>query len=131
MRRRLVRKFASLIGLLAILMTTLAPAVSQALALSARTNARTNAILSAHCSAIPAFETRVEDQQPSHHAMAGHWDACGYCNFAAHSPAAPPSVNALSAHLVATTFAVNAPAQSAAPHAPLFAAQPRAPPFFV
>jgi hypothetical protein len=36
MRRRLVRKFGSLIGLLAILMTALAPAVSQALASGTR-----------------------------------------------------------------------------------------------
>ena len=136
MRRRLVRKFASLIGLLAILMTTLAPAVSQTLALSARTNAQTNAIIGAHCSAIPgsaipASQTRVEDHQPSHHAMGGHWDACGYCNFAAHSPAAALSVNALSAHLAATTLAAMAPTQSAAPRAPLFTAQPRAPPSLV
>jgi hypothetical protein len=126
MRNCLVRKFGSFIGLLAILMTTLAPAVSQALASSARANA----MLSVHCSVITESQTRVVDHQPSHHSTSGHQDACGYCNFAAHSPAAAPSVGALPVHLSAATLAVTALAYSAAPHTPVLAAQPRAPPFF-
>ncbi|WP_213780846.1 DUF2946 domain-containing protein [Caballeronia sp. dw_276] len=131
MRRRLVRKFGSLIGLLAILMTTLAPAVSQALVSSARANA----IFSAHCSAITEFRTQVanlpSEHPPAHRSIAGHWDACGYCNFTAHSPAAPPSINTLPAHVAAAIVPVNAAPQPVAPFAPLFAAQPRAPPFLV
>ncbi|WP_075643313.1 DUF2946 domain-containing protein [Caballeronia sordidicola] len=126
MRRRLVRKFGSLVGMFVILMTALAPAVSQALA----SGARANAILSVHCSAVPHTQTRTHDQTPSQHSAAGHWDACGYCNFAAHSPAAPSSLNALPALVIAATSPGTAPAQPAAPYTPVFAALPRAPPFF-
>jgi len=124
MRRRLVRKFGSLIGLLAILMSVLAPAVSQALA----SGAHAEAILSAYCSA--ASQSQAEKHTPSQHSAAGHGDACGYCNFAAHSPAAPPSTHALQPRLAATCPATNARVESIAPYAPVFAAQPRAPPFF-
>ncbi len=96
MRRRLVRKFGSLIGLLAILMSVLAPAVSQALA----SGAHAETILSAYCSA--ASQSQAEKHTPSQHSAAGHGDACGYCNFAAHSPAAPPSTHALQPRLAAT-----------------------------
>ncbi|WP_174365687.1 DUF2946 family protein [uncultured Caballeronia sp.] len=128
MRRSHVRKFGSFIGKLAILMMTLAPAISQTLA----SRARTNSIFNAHCSAITESQTLIaaNHQQP-HHSMAGHWDACGYCNFAVHSPAAPPSIDTLPTHRAAAALAVNAPALFAAPYAPLFAAQPRAPPFFI
>jgi len=123
MRRRLVRKFGSLIGLLAILMSVLAPAVSQALA----SGAHAETILSAYCSA--ASQTQAEKHTPSQHSAAGHWDACGYCNFAAHSPAGPPSSHTPQRRLAAKSLATNAPVQSIAPYAPVFAAQPRAPPF--
>jgi len=125
MRRRLVRKFGSVIGLLAILMATLAPAVSQTLV----SNARANAIFSAHCSAITEFQTSVADHPPAHPSIADHRDACGYCNFAAHSAAAPPSINTLPARIAAAAIPVNAAPQPIAPFAPSFAAQPRAPPF--
>jgi hypothetical protein len=123
MCRRLVRKFGSLIGLLAILMTALAPSVSQALA----SGTQTDTIFSAFCSAAPQSST--EKHKPSQHSVAGHWDACGYCNFAAHSPAAPPSAVALPTRVSTTSLPVNARAQAITPHAPVFAAQPRAPPF--
>jgi len=128
MRRSHVRKFGSFIGMLAILMMTLAPAISQTLA----SRARTNSIFNAHCSAITESQTLIaaNHQQP-HHSMAGHWDACGYCSFAAHSPAGAPSISTLQMHRAATALAINATAQSTAPYSPLFAAQPRAPPFFI
>src|SRR5471032_2865264 len=99
MSRRLVRKFGSLIGLLAILMTALAPAVSQALA----SGTPSATILSAFCSArseilhTPQANTDAPLRSP--HSAAGHWDACGYCNLAAHSPAAPPCAGAYQAHV--------------------------------
>ena len=132
MRRRLVRKFGSLIGLLAILMTALAPAVSQALA--AGTQPET--ILSAFCSAAGShtphtLQTRTDKPIPSQHSAAGHWDACGYCNLAAHSPAAPPCASAYQARATSGPLPDNAPAQPFPPYAPVFAAQPRAPPVFV
>jgi Protein of unknown function (DUF2946) len=122
MRRRLVRKFGSLIGLLAILMTALAPAVSQALA----SDAQAETILSAFCSA--ASQTRADKHTPAQHSATGHWNACGYCNFAAHSPAAPPSANAFQPRLLAASLRVSARAQPVPPYAPVFAAQPRGPP---
>jgi hypothetical protein len=122
MRHRLVRKFGSLIGLLAILMTVLAPAVSQALA----SGAHAETILSVYCSA--ASHAQAEKRTPSQHSAAGHWDACDYCNFVAHAPAAPPSAHTLQPRLAAASRAASARVQSIAPYAPVFAAQPRAPP---
>ncbi|CAN7294479.1 DUF2946 domain-containing protein [Caballeronia sp. dw_19] len=128
MRRRLVRKFGSLIGLLAILMTALAPAVSQALA----SGAQPETILSAFCSAgSQAAQAGTNHPIPSQHSAAGHWDACGYCNLAAHSPAAPPCAGAYQARATSGPLPYNTRAQVFPPYAPVFAAQPRAPPVFV
>ena len=128
MRRRLVRKFGSLIGLLAILMTALAPAVSQALA----SGAQPETILSAFCSATsPTLQTRADKPIRSQHSAAGHWDACGYCNLAAHSPAAAPCASAYQARVTSGPLPDNTPAKLVPPYAPVFAAQPRAPPVFV
>ncbi|WP_404659308.1 DUF2946 domain-containing protein [Caballeronia udeis] len=128
MRRRLVRKFGSLLGLLAILMTALAPAVSQALA----SGAQPKIILSAFCSATsPNPQTGTAKPTSSQHSAAGHWNACGYCNLAAHSPAAPPCASAYQARATSGSLPDNTPAQPFPPYAPVFAAQPRAPPVFV
>jgi hypothetical protein len=124
MRRRLVRKFGSLIGLFAILMTALAPAVSQALA----SPSQAETISSAFCSA--ALQTRAEKHAPSQDSAAGHWNACGYCNLAAHSPAAPLSASTHQSRLTAESLPANARLQPFPPHTPVFAAQPRAPPAF-
>jgi len=131
MRRRLVRKFGSLIGLLAILMSALAPAVSQALV----SGTQSATILSAFCSAAshtpqtPQANTDKPIRSP--HSAAGHWDACGYCNLAAHSPAAPPCASAYQARVTSGPLPDHTPAQPFPPFAPVFAAQPRAPPVFV
>lgn len=128
MRRRLVRKFGSLIGLLAILMTALAPAVSQALA----SDSRPDIFLSTFCSAASqAPQTRSDKPISSQHSAAGHWDACGYCNLAAHSPAVPPCASAYQARVLPESLSGNTLAQPFPPYAPVFAAQPRAPPVFV
>jgi hypothetical protein len=131
MSRRLVRKFGSLIGLLAILMTALAPAVSQALA----SGTQSATILSAFCSArseiLHTPQANTDDPLRSPHSAAGHWDACGYCNLAAHSPAAAPCASAYQAHVTSAPLSDNNPAQPFPPYAPVFAAQPRAPPVFV
>jgi hypothetical protein len=131
MSRRLVRKFGSLIGLLAILMTALAPAVSQALA----SGTQSATILSAFCSArseiLHTPQANTDDPLRSPHSAAGHWDACGYCNLAAHSPAAPPCAGAYQAHVTSAPLPDNTPTQPFPPYAQVFAAQPRAPPVFV
>ncbi|CAN7400075.1 DUF2946 domain-containing protein [Caballeronia sp. LjRoot29] len=131
MRRRLVRKFGSLIGLLAILMTALAPAVSQALA--SRTQSVT--ILSAFCSAgaqtprTPLSNTGKSIRSP--HSAAGHWQACGYCNLAAHSPGVAPCASVYQARITPGSLPDNTAAQPFPPYAKVFAAQPRAPPVFI
>jgi len=129
MRRRLVRKFGSLIGLLAILMTALAQAVSQALASGLQPDSQPNIFLSTFCSA--ASQTRSDKPISSQHSKAGHWNACGYCNLAAHSPALPPCASAYQARVLSESLSDNTPAQPFPPYAPIFAAQPRAPPVFV
>jgi hypothetical protein len=128
MRRRLVRKFGSLMGLLAILLAALAPAVSQALA----SGAQSDTILSAFCSAAShTLQANTDKSVPSQHSAAGHWDACGYCNLAAHSPAAPPWSGAYQARVASGPLPENTAAQPFPPYLPIFAAQPRAPPVFV
>jgi hypothetical protein len=130
MRRRLVRQFGSLIGLLAILMTVLAPAVSQALA----SGAQSETILSGFCSATShtsqTLQANTGKPIRSSHSVAGHWDACGYCNLAAHSPAAPPCTSAYQARVTSGPLPDNTLAQPFPPYAPVVAAQPRAPPVF-
>jgi hypothetical protein len=131
MRRRLVRQFGSLIGLLAILMTALAPAVSQALA----SGAQSETILSAFCSATShtsqTLQAKTGKPDRSSRSVAGHWDICGYCNLAAHSPAAPPCASAYQAQITSGALPDNTAAQPFPPYAQVFAAQPRAPPVFV
>jgi hypothetical protein len=123
MLSRFHRKIGSILGLLAILMTTLAPTVSQALAASRGDNFLSGALCSA--TSTPAG---VPDNQPDSHRLMAHWDACGYCSLLAHMPVVP-SVQApfiLTAraiqHRVATRF------KSIRRVEPLTAAQPRAPP---
>jgi hypothetical protein len=124
MRSRLLRKIGSIVGLLAILMTALAPTVSQALA----SNARFDALLAVHCSA--ALHARQHDPAPSHQSGIGHWETCGYCNLAAHTPVLPPLRSSSPALAAGQARPPVPPAQHIAPYAPVFSAQPRAPPSF-
>jgi hypothetical protein len=124
MRSRLLRKLGSIIGLLAILMTTLAPTVSQALA----ANTRFETMLGVYCSASSGLRTHADDHTDLHQGGMGHWETCGYCNLAAHVPVLPPLPDAnlpLSAH---QSGPLAQPVKRFAPYAPVFAAQPRAPP---
>src|ERR1700722_11438886 len=82
MRSRLLRKIGSIIGLLAVLMTALAPTVSQALA----ANTRVETMLSVYCSASAGLRTQAGDHAASYRGGIGHWETCGYCNLAAHVP---------------------------------------------
>ncbi|WP_366144519.1 DUF2946 domain-containing protein [Caballeronia sp.] len=131
MRRRLVRQFGSLIGLLAILMTALAPAVSQALASGAQSETILNAFCSATSHTSQTLQAKTGKPDRSSRSVAGHWDTCGYCNLAAHSPAAPPCASAYQAQITSGALPDNTAAQPFPPYAQVFAAQPRAPPVFV
>jgi hypothetical protein len=113
MLRLRLQKIGSLLGLLAILMTTLAPAISQVLA----ADDRLGQALATYCSADLDAGPVLPDGRSSH-SPAFHWQACAYCGMFAHLPVLPG---------VATVFVA-----SVAIYFPPFytAAQPRAPPVF-
>ncbi|RKU04758.1 DUF2946 domain-containing protein [Burkholderia sp. Nafp2/4-1b] len=123
MLSRRLRKIVSLIGMLAILMTALAPTISQALT----TQGRVDALLSGYCTAAPADGDHAGDT--SSKSLHAHLQACGYCNLLAHTPALPVPELTFAAnihplqHRAATRF------DSLRRALPLTAAQPRAPPF--
>jgi hypothetical protein len=123
MLRLRLQKIGSLLGLLAILMSTLAPTVSQALA----AHDRLGEALATYCSADPANSAVAHDGR-SPHSSGFHWQACAYCGMLAHVPvlAGTPTV------FVAELSVARAPVVVThdATYVPLFysAAQPRAPP---
>src|SRR5471032_1677400 len=122
-RRRLL-KIGSILGLLAILMTSIAPTVSHALA----SHDRLGQALSTYCSADPGFSETANPERSSHSSSAMHWQACAYCGLLAHFPILTGSTVAFAA----TASVTNAPlavVRAAVRALPLFiAAQPRAPP---
>ncbi|OXJ15077.1 DUF2946 domain-containing protein [Burkholderia sp. AU6039] len=83
MLSRRLRKIGSLIGMLAILMTALAPTISQALT----TQQRVETLLAGYCSTAPATGERAADS--SQKSLTAHLQACGYCSLLAHTPALP------------------------------------------
>ncbi|QVN21043.1 DUF2946 domain-containing protein [Burkholderia pyrrocinia] len=123
MLSRRLRKIGSLFGMLAILMTALAPTISQALT----TQGRVDALLAGYCTAAPATGDRSADS--SSKSLQAHLQACGYCSLLAHTPALPAPELTFAAnvrviqHHEATRF------ESLRRALPLTAAQPRAPPF--
>ncbi|MCR4465384.1 DUF2946 domain-containing protein [Burkholderia sp. SCN-KJ] len=122
MLSRRFRKIVSLIGMLAILMTALAPTISQALT----TQGRVDALLAGHCTVAPADGGHAGDA--SSKSLQAHLQACGYCSLLAHTPALPAPELTFAAnvhplqHREATRF------DSLRRALPLTAAQPRAPP---
>jgi hypothetical protein len=122
-RRRLL-KIGSILGLLAILMTSIAPTVSHALA----SHDRLGQALSTYCSADPAF-SQTENADPSSHSSgAMHWQACAYCGLLAHFPVLTGSTVAFAAS-VSSTRVPSPLVRTAVRALALFtAAQPRAPP---
>src|SRR5262249_1831782 len=74
MLSRRLRKIGSLIGMLAILMTALAPTISQALT----TQQRVDTLLAGYCTAAPANGEHSADS--SRKSLQAHLQACGYCS---------------------------------------------------
>lgn len=116
-------RLGSLLGLLAILMVTLAPTVSQVLA----SHHRLSDALQTYCSA----EVAAPEQggKPAHQA-GSHWQVCPYCSLIAHVPTLPGTPAALAVaraerHVPATVASIEVRADVI--HT---AAQPRAPPIF-
>lgn len=116
MRSRFVRQFASIVGMLAILMTAFAPAISQALVV----RDPGHDVTEWRCSSA------THSAHPAHNL--GALDACGYCSFIAHFPAAPPSATSPQCVFAVYAVAYSGHFNSTAPFAPVAAAQPRAPP---
>ncbi|SIT39646.1 conserved exported hypothetical protein [Paraburkholderia ribeironis] len=123
MLRRRFRKIGSLPGLLAILMTSLAPAISQALA----AQDHVDALLTSYCTA--QSKTLEDSRGQASHDSISHLEACGYCSLLSHTPALPTAEATFVAtvrviqHREATRF------ESLRRALPLTAAKPRAPPF--
>ncbi|WP_193101362.1 DUF2946 domain-containing protein [Burkholderia sp. Z1] len=120
------RKPGSLIGLIAILMMALAPAVSQMMA----SRHRLVDVLAVYCSAsIDEAPVAHDDGKPAHHANT-HWQACPYCSFVAHATVLPGHPVAFAVPLADSQMPVvsaSVPARIRVVHT---IAQSRAPPAF-
>ena len=79
------RKPGSLIGLIAILMMALAPAVSQMMA----SRHRLVDVLAVYCTASADEGVVAHDDGKPAHGVKAHWQACPYCSFVAHAVALP------------------------------------------
>jgi hypothetical protein len=126
MLRLRLQKLGSILGLLAILMTTFAPAISQALA----ANERVDALLGAYCSVHNAdgFTQAAQGDHSKSSPSLPHLDACGFCHFFSHAPAVH-SANAMLASAFSVGNTQGPSLHQPAPRSPtLFSAQPRAPP---
>ena len=122
MLSRRLRKIGSLIGMLAILMTALAPTISQALT----TQQRVDTLLAGYCTAAPA--TGEHSADASRKSLQAHLQACGYCNLLAHTPALPAPELTFAAHVHPLQHRAATRFESLRRALPLTAAQPRAPP---
>jgi hypothetical protein len=113
MLRLRLQKIGSLLGLLAILMSTLAPTISQALA----AHDRLGQALATYCSADPANSQAAHDSK-SPNSSAFHWQACAYCGMLAHVPVLPRSSPSYRLH------AHRSPSRATLPTSPSFIARP-------
>ncbi|SAK67564.1 MFS transporter [Caballeronia hypogeia] len=122
LRRSIIRKIGGFAALCAILLLSLAPAVSQSVE-----HARLDSLLASVC----ASGTQASPESHASHAKHGvvdHLQACAYCDLATHAPTPPNSPNRAAAgraprEAFAAGHFVEAPRR-----APLNDAQPRAPP---
>jgi hypothetical protein len=118
-------KLGSLLGLLAILMSTLAPTISQVLA----SQDRVGQALETYCTADPTSDPGEGDRGGGHKAF--QWQACAYCGLFAHMPAMPGWITPVLGALVVARVQVivaRSVLRAAAPHT---LAQSRAPPVFL
>ncbi|WP_109481296.1 DUF2946 domain-containing protein [Paraburkholderia sp. C35] len=123
MRSRFFRFTGSFIGLLAILMATLAPTISHSLAAM-----HGGGESGMHCSMPSMQHDAGQDASHTHTSMPGG-DACGYCSLLAHMPAvvAPQLVFTQIIQVVLQRIATRF--ESVRLVEPLAPGQPRAPPF--
>lgn len=130
MLRVRLQKLGSLLGLLAILMVTLAPTVSQVLA----SHERLGDALATYCTATDADTVSAADPAAqngkSTNPARWHWQACAYCGLLAHTSVLPGSVVAVAGSLLAEPAALVVVQQVVRLVVVHTAAQPRAPPAF-
>jgi hypothetical protein len=126
MSRIRLRKIGSLLALLAILMSVLAPAVSQTLAAHHRLGA--SDVLATMCTVEHGAGDHTPN--PSDHTDAQHWQACAYCGLLAHVPVVPGASIPLPAALAAAPSRVVLASRIVPAFIDYPAAQPRAPPAF-
>ncbi|SAK80701.1 MFS transporter [Caballeronia hypogeia] len=127
MRSRVHQRTGSLLALLAMLLITFAPAVSQLIAANAHADELNVALCSAHATASQAPASHHEPDAAAHF----NDSACGYCHFFAHAPAvsdarAPAALAVPARHVLAV-----APVRNERPDAPFTTAQSRAPPVLI
>ncbi|RKP47534.1 DUF2946 domain-containing protein [Trinickia fusca] len=125
MVRLRLERIGCLLGLLAILMATLAPTISQAMA--ART--RVDALAATYCSAQQSGTADGTGNRSSTDGALAHLQACGYCHLFAHAPVLPTPELSFDAVVWVIQARVTARYESLRRVAPLTAARPRAPPF--
>src|ERR1700744_6532529 len=94
MLRLRLQKIGSLLGLLAILMSTLAPSLSQALA----AHDRLGQALATYCSADPD-NSQVEKTDKSSPSPTWHLQGRAYCGMLAHVPVLPGTATVFVAEL--------------------------------
>jgi hypothetical protein len=123
MRSRFHRKIGFMFGLLAILLVTLAPVVSQTLVQSGH-GALSNSLCSAQSSAGDA----TDHHHPSGNLAQHGGQACGYCHFFTHAPALPSVVAVFALVIWAIQQRIATRFQSVRRFFALNTAQPRAPP---
>jgi hypothetical protein len=124
MYRASVRRFASLLGLLAILLVTLAPTVSQVLA----THDRLRDALATYCSADTSAASGAHEEDHGHPA-AGHWQVCPYCSLIAHMPVLTGNPDAFAAQSATLPTVADLMAITVRGDVIHTVAQSRAPPF--
>ena len=125
MYRARLHRLGCLLGLLAILLVTLAPVVSQVLA----SQHRLSDALATYCSAEDEAVPSSNDRKPTHGVLP-HWQACAYCSLVGHIPTLPGSPAGLAAPLPATTMPVTVAGIAVRADVIYTVAQPRAPPVF-
>ncbi|TDN62021.1 DUF2946 domain-containing protein [Paraburkholderia sp. BL10I2N1] len=123
MLSRVYRRIGSLLGLLAILMATLAPTVSQTLA-ATRTD---HSMTGGHCS-MPSMQHQSPDSDTHPGSTMSDGQACGYCSLLAHMPVIPGVQAAFAVTIRAIQHPVATRFESVRLVEPLTPAQPRAPP---
>jgi len=122
MLSRFPHKIGCLLGLLAILMATLAPTISQALAWS-----RGSEMSGMHCS-MPSMQQDASDHASAPHSAKSLGDACGYCSLLAHMPVVPSIQVPFAITVWAIQHRITTRFERLLHVETLSAAQPRAPP---